>query len=221
MYDDAQIQARTVNLSMNPSPEIEAELGSSRDIAESSEQDTPQNLKKLRQTMQKFRTGSDTSDRRDLFLQYLQKEIGSLRYGMAQDALNNIQIEPNIDRMMGMQEANTGEHEESKGNKGNGYDESLQDKPRYPCPLLCNHKVAYGSACYCPNFRNDTKSTRIDKVKRCNICKKCLKKGTLHAFEKGRAPNCQICKGAHHTLICTEERGQQRMFIKKAYRRKK
>ena len=48
MYDDAQIQARTVNLSMNPSPEIEAELGSSRDIAESSEQDTPQILKKTK-----------------------------------------------------------------------------------------------------------------------------------------------------------------------------
>ena len=79
--------------------------------------------------MQKFQTGSETSDRRDFFLQYLQKEIGSLRYGMAQDALNNIQVEPNIDRMMGTQRANKREDEESKGNKGNGYDESLQDKP--------------------------------------------------------------------------------------------
>ena len=140
--------------------------------------------------MQKFQTGSETSDRRDFFLQYLQKEIGSLRYGMAQDALNNIQVEPNIDRMMGTQRANKREDEESKGN---GYDESLQDKPRYHCPLLCNHKVVYGSACYFPNFRKDTKSARIGKTK----C---------------RAPNCRICKGAHHTLICTEERGQQRIF---------
>ena len=27
-----------------------------------------------------------------------------------------------------------------------------------------------------------------------------------------KVQNCRICKGAHHTLICTEERGQQRMF---------
>ena len=27
-----------------------------------------------------------------------------------------------------------------------------------------------------------------------------------------RAPSCRICKGAHNTLICTEEGGQQRMF---------
>ena len=80
MYDDAQFQARTIILNMNPSPEMGTELGLSRDITEGSEQDAPQSLKRLNKAMQSFQTGSDTADRREFFLQYLQKEIGSLRY---------------------------------------------------------------------------------------------------------------------------------------------
>ena len=48
MYDDSQIKVRTVNLSMNPSSEIEAAMGPSREIAERSEQDAPQILKKTK-----------------------------------------------------------------------------------------------------------------------------------------------------------------------------
>ena len=101
---------------------------------------------------------------------------------------------------------------EPKVNNGNGDNANFQNKPQYPCPLPCNHKVAYGSASYCSNFRKDTKPVRIDKVKKYKMCKKCLKKGTTHTVDQCQAPNCRICKGAHSALICTKEGGQQRMF---------
>ena len=81
-----------------------------------------------------------------------------------------------------------------KTNNGNGDNTNFQNKLQYPCPLPCNHKVAYGSASYCSNFQKDTKPVRIDKVKKYKMCKKCLKKGTTHMVDQCRAPNCRICK---------------------------
>ena len=122
---------------------------------------------------------------------------------MAQEALNNVKTPSNVNRMMGTAEGHKGAYNGgkggygygNKGNSGNGENVNLQNKPQYPCPLPCNHKVAYGSASYCSNFCKDTKPVRIDKVKKYKMCKKCLKKGTTNTVDGCHAPSCRICKG--------------------------
>ena len=88
--------------------------------------------------MQKFQAGSDAAERRDFFLYYLHKEIGSLRYAMAQDVLNNVKTPSNVNRMMGTAEGDKGTYNggkggygyANKGNSGNGENVNLQNKPQ-------------------------------------------------------------------------------------------
>ena len=47
-----------------------------------------------------------------------------------------------------------------------------------------------------------------DTVKKCNLCKKCLKLG-LHSVQNCYADPCSKCGGDHHTLICPKPKGEQ------------
>ena len=124
-----QVQSRTENLRISPirtsSPIGRSSLGVPRAAAERPALDASQALKNLSLSMQKFQTGSDTADRRDFFLHYLHKEIGSLRYAMAQDALNNIKAPSNVNRMMG-----TSEGEKGAYNGANRIRRWIQDQQR-------------------------------------------------------------------------------------------
>ena len=57
------------------------------------------------------------------------------------------------------------------------------------------------------------KGERKDRCKKYNLCRKCLKslKRVKHNFQDCPAPWCAICKQDHHTLICPEERREQKL----------
>ena len=190
MYDDAHVQSRTEHRRISPLRTSTAIGGSAlalpSAVAEKSALDASQALKNLSLSMQKFQAGSDAADRRHFFLHYLHKEIGSLRYAIAQDALNNLKAPSNVSRIMVTAEGEKGAYNRAKSGYGygNGDNTNFQNKPQYPCPLPFNHKVAYGCASYCANFQKDTKPVRIDKVKKYKMCKKCLKKGTTHTIDQ-------------------------------------
>ena len=80
------------------------------------------------------------------------------------------------------------------------------DRPLFPCPLKDGHKVPYGSASYCDNFRKEKDmSQKVDKVKKYQLCRQCLKslqKGP-HTLEDCRAKPCSNCQGTRNRLLCT------------------
>ena len=43
------------------------------------------------------------------------------------------------------------------------------------CPAGCHHAVPYGSAEYCEDFKKKDLCMKQDTVKKCNMCRKCLK----------------------------------------------
>ena len=87
-------------------------------------------------------------------------------------------------------------------------------KIQFPCPLKCVHKVAFGSAQNCHNFRvKSTKKERQEKVLKFFLCRKCLKAASKVKHESMadcKAPDCSICGKNHHKLICPEEEREQK-----------
>ena len=97
------------------------------------------------------------------------------------------------------------------GNRGR-VERDQQNRPLLPCPLPCPHKVPYGSATYCSNFRKDSKQIKKDKVKKYKMCIKCLKRGSSHTVAECKAGPCCICKGEHNYALCDHDGGEQKMF---------
>ena len=151
MYDDAQVHSKTelqrISPLRNSTPIGGMGIGIARAAENKPEPDARQALQNLSLSMQKVQSGSEAAERRDFFLQYLHKEISSLRYAMSQDALNNIKPTSNFNRMMGTAEGDKGGSNGANGSKGgygynanrgnnaNGDNINLQNKPQYPCPV--------------------------------------------------------------------------------------
>ena len=57
------------------------------------------------------------------------------------------------------------------------------------------------------------KAERRNRVRKYNLCRKCLKslKRVTHNVQDCPAPCCAICKKDHHTLICSEEKREQNL----------
>ena len=95
LYDDAQVRSRRDLLRIDPlrtsSPIGGLGLGLARRGEERPEQDASQALRNMTLSIQGIQAGSDTAKRRDFFLQYPHKEIGSLRYAISQDAINSVE----------------------------------------------------------------------------------------------------------------------------------
>ena len=69
------------------------------------------------------------------------------------------------------------------------------------CPIKCNHKVPYGAAEYCPDFRAKDLQMKQDLVKKMNMCRQCLSSPLRpHRTKDCRAPKCLKCTRDHKTL---------------------
>ena len=98
---------------------------------------------------------------------------------------------------------------------GGGGDKWKTDRPLFPCPLKDGHKVPFGSASYCENFKKEKDlSLRIDKVKKYQMCRKCLKslQKVPHKLEDCRAKVCNNCGGTHNQLLCDKPVGEQKIM---------
>ena len=106
-------------------------------------------------------------------------------------------------RMMNMNEDKIRDHKPGyTGPSPNGYnganrngnrsrvERDTQNRPLLPCPLPCAHKVPYGSATYCSNFRKDSKQIKKDKVRKYKMWLKCLNRENSHTVAECKAGKC-------------------------------
>ena len=132
-------------------------------------------------SLTKAQSRADSTRRRQFFFAYLPKEGGALRYAMSQDTLSGTQASS-----MNMYAINQSENgarrpgggsytpgfRPSRGPTGNTISRVKYTRPLISCPLGDGHRVPYGNAAFCKNFRNNTVPIRKDKVEKYVRCKK-------------------------------------------------
>ena len=96
---------------------------------------------------------------------------------------------------------------------GRTLNKNKKTAPVYQCPVGCGDKVSFGAASNCVDFRRMSKAERRDRVKKYYLCRKCLKylKRVKHNVQDCPAQACGNCKKDHNSLICPEERREQKL----------
>jgi hypothetical protein len=232
LYNQKQIEnlmAATATTPRSSTPILNGLNGSLTEApAEAGILDGSMALAQLSVSMVRAQNGGDAEKRRDFFFGYLPGEAAALRYAISQDMLSGER--GNSVRMMNINEDKIKDPKpgSSGGSYGggppNGYnganrngnrsrvERDAQNRPLLPCPLPCAHKVPYGSATYCGNFRKDSKQIKKDKVRKYKMCIKCLKRGSSHTVAECKAGKCRICGGEHNYSLCDHDGGEQKMF---------
>ena len=107
------------------------------------------------------------------------------------------------------------ESEKAQGHESSQEQVGKKPVPEFKCPLGCGHLVKWGSLANFANFIQTPKRQKVDKVKKSFCCIKCLKALNRVRHKSVRdcaAPNCKKCDGLHHTIVCPNETGEQKLY---------
>ena len=167
----------------------------------------------------KMQENTTNAENVNFFMNYIHMEMRTMRLQMDAEGETEYRGNPrqgggDVQRIHAMGQ-DGGNRSSGGAYGGGGGDKWKTDRPLFPCPLKDGHKVPFGSASYCENFRKEKDlSLRIDKVKKYQMCRQCLKslQKVPHKLEDCRAKVCNNCGGTHNRLLCDKPVGEQKIM---------
>ena len=158
---------------------------------------------------------SQVEEERKALRNYLQEELEELRYQRGQDLMAEA-VREQSKKPKETPNKRFNKVQESEKPPGAGQENGAKrGVPEFKCPLGCGHLIKWGSLANCNNFYQTPKKQKVEKVKKAFCCIKCLKalnKVKHKTVRDCSAPNCKKCNGLHHTMVCPNETGEQKLY---------